>query len=184
MLRIDFLLALFVCVSARAVDFPLNCTYVANTPTAELEPHARCAALVGTSLRFSAEHLAKMSYTTHGLAEAAIDGSWYYIRPNGESLQVVTLDNGADPFSEGLVRSLVLGKVAYFDSKFHQVIPPRYDWGWPFEAGRAMVCVGCTFVKAGEYDVPNGGKWGFIDKNGKEIVRLTLTSLEAEALLR
>jgi WG repeat protein len=135
-------------------------------------------------LQISGEHLAKMSQTTYGLAEAAIDGSWYYIRRNGESLQVVTLDNGADSFSEGLVRSLVRGKVAYFDSKFHQIISPRYDWGWPFKAGRAMVCIGWTFVRTGEYDVANGGRWGFIDKNGKEIDRPTLTSAEAQALLR
>jgi WG containing repeat len=181
MRRTIFVFALFVCVDARALDFPMECTYVANTPTAELEPHARCAALVGASLRISGEHLARMSYTTSGLASALIDGCWYYVRPNGDLLQVVTFDNGADYFSEGLTRSLVRGKIAYFDSKFHQVIPPNYDWGWPFEAGRALVCIGCKPAKSDEdgHGLVDGGRWGFIDKSGKEIVRVTLTKAEA-----
>jgi len=183
MLRTIFVLALFVCGNARALDFLMECTYVANTPTAQLERHARCAALMGTSLRISGEHLAKMSYTTSGLAEASIAGRWYYVRPNGELLQVVTFDNGADYFSEGLTRSLVNGKIAYFDSTFHQVIPPKYDWGWPFEAGRALVCIGCKPAEPeGEGHISiDGGKWGFIDKSGKEIIRVTLTRAEAES---
>jgi hypothetical protein len=141
---------------------------------------------MGGSLRISGEHLAKMSYTTSGLASVLIDGHWYYVRRNGELLQVVTFDNGADYFSEGLTRSLVGGKIAYFDSKLHQAIPPKYDWGWPFEAGRALVCIGC---KPGESEGDghvsvDGGKWGFIDKNGREIVRVTLSRAEAEALSR
>jgi hypothetical protein len=117
---------------------------------------------VGASLQISGEHLVKMSYTTSGLASALIHGHWYYVRPNGDLLQVVTFDNGADYFSEGLTRSLVRGKVAYFDSKFHQVTPPKYDWGWPFEAGRALVCIGCKPAKSEEdghnsVDAENGG---------------------------
>jgi hypothetical protein len=91
-------------------------------------------------------------------------------------LQVLTFDNGADYFSEGLTRSLVGGKIAYFDRSFHQVISPKYDWGWPFEAGRALVCLGCSptgFEKDGHSSV-DGGKWGFIDKSGKEVVRVKL----------
>ena len=181
MLRIMFVIALLFCLNARALDFPLDCAYVTNTPTAELESHSRCAAVVGTTLRISSEHLAKMSYTTSGLAEAFIDGHFYYVKPNGELLQVVAFDNGADYFSEGLTRSLVRGKIAYFDSKFHRVIPPKYDWGWPFEAGRALVCIGCKPSKPddeGDFSV-DGGKWGFIDKSGKELVAVTLTRAEA-----
>lgn len=174
---------MFVCTDAVALDFAMDCTYVANTPTAELEPHAKCAALIGASLRISSEHLAKMSYTTNGLASALIDGHWYYVRPNGDLLRVVTFDNGADYFSEGLTRSLVGGKIAYFDSSFHQVISPKYDWGWPFEAGRALVCTGCKPSKSdddGNFSV-DGGEWGFIDKSGKEVVRVKLTKVEAQS---
>jgi WG containing repeat len=175
-------LALFFCTDdAVALDFPMECTYVANTAAAELESHAGCAARTRASLRISQKHLAKMSYTTNGLASAFIDGHWYYVRPDGDLLQVVTFDNGADYFSEGLTRSLVRGKIVYFDSKFHQVIPPKYDWGWPFEAGRALVCIGCKPVKSDDdgHGSLDGGRWGFIDKSGKEIVRVALTRAQA-----
>jgi hypothetical protein len=145
-----FIVALFVGTHACALDFPITCTCAENQPAAGLEPHARCAAVVGVSLRISDEHLAKMSYTTGGLASALIDGHWYYVRPNGDLLQVVTFDNGADYFSEGLTRSVVRGKVAYFDGNFRRVIPPKFDWGWPFEAGRALVCMGCKPTKRDE----------------------------------
>ena len=110
-----------------------------------------------------------------------IDGHWFYVKPNGDLLQVVTFDNGADYFSDGLTRSLQSGKIAYFDTKLLQVIAPKYDWGWPFEGGRALVCTGC---KAGKPDgdghgAVDGGRWGFIDKSGKEIVPVMLTKAQA-----
>lgn len=133
------------------------------------------------SLQISGKHLAQMSYTTKGLATALIQGRWYYVKPNGDLLQVITFDNGADYFSEGLTRSQVHGKVAYFDAKFREVILPRYDWGWPFETGRALVCIGCITSKPdddGHYSV-DGGRWGFIDKSGKTLVPVTLTRAQA-----
>ena len=84
-------------------------------------------------------------------------------------------------FSEGLTRSLVGGKIAYFDSSFHQVISPKYDWGSPFEAGRALVCIACKPSKPdddGHFSV-DGGAWEFIDRSGKEVVRVKLTRAEA-----
>jgi WG containing repeat len=176
-----FVVALFVGTDAFASDFPIACTYVENQPTAELESHAGCAARVGGLWRISDEHLAKMSYTTRGLASVLIDERWYYVKPDGDLLQVVTFDNGADYFSEGLTRSVVRGKIAYFDSKFLRVIPPKYDWGWPFEARRALVCIGCKPGKSDEdgHGSVDGGRWGFIDKSGKEIVPVTLTKAQA-----
>ena len=176
-----FVFALFAGAYANALDFPMECTYVANTQTSEVESHTRCAARVGRSWRIADEHLKKMSYTSTGLASALIDGHWFYVKPNGDLLQVVTFDNGADYFSDGLTRSLQSGKIAYFDTKLLQVIAPKYDWGWPFEGGRALVCTGC---KAGKPDgdghgAVDGGRWGFIDKSGKEIVPVMLTKAQA-----
>lgn len=176
-----FVFALFVAANASALDFPMECTYVANTRTAELESHTRCAALVGRSWRIAVEHLKKMSYTSSGLASAWIDGHWYYVKPNGDLLQVVTFDNGADYFSDGLTRSLMSGKIAYFDTNLHQVIAPKYDWGWPFESGRALVCLGCAVGRSSEdgHGSVDGGRWGFIGKSGREIVPVTLTKAQA-----
>jgi len=176
-------IALLVCLPAMAGDFPLDCIYVADSPEAELKSYPNCAARTGAGLRIAPGHLRRMAFFKSGLASAVIDNHWYYLKPNGDSLLVLTYDNDADDFSEGLTRSLVRNRVAYFDRDFHQIIPPTYDWGWPFKDGRALVCLGCKL------DAPDseghqplvGGKWGFIDKRGHEVVPVTLTQAEAAA---
>lgn len=107
-----------------------------------------------------------------GLAQALIDQGWYYIKRDGTTLHVITFDNGADYFSEGLVRSLVAGKIVYFDTEFKQVISPKYDWGWPFENGKALVCIGCAegARDSDGHSKMEGGRWGYIDRNGREVV--------------
>jgi hypothetical protein len=175
--------ALFVCWPAMAGDFPLACTYVADTPDADLESHPNCAAKREDRLIIAPDHLRRMRFSSDGLAPVVIDNHWYYIKINGDSLSVLTYDNAADDFSEGLTRSLVRNRVAYFDHDFHQVIPPTYDWGWPFKDGRALVCLGCSLAapdSEGHRPVV-GGKWGFIDKRGREVVPVTLTQAEAMA---
>lgn len=162
-------------------DFPLDCVYVAAEPQADIEPHSDCAALIDQKPRISPAHLHRMSFDRNGLAAAFVDTSWYYMKPGGESLAVITYDNFADEFSEGLVRSLVDGKIAYYDASFAEVIPPKYDWAWPFENGRALVCRECSL------DPPDldghravvGGLWGYIDHEGNEVVPVTLSRKEA-----
>ena len=92
-----------------------------------------------------------------------------------------TSDNYADDFSEGLTRSLVGNRIAYFDHDFHQVLPPTYDWGWPFKDGRALVCLGCKVAEVDDegHRPVIGGKWGFIDKRGREVVSVSLSQAEA-----
>jgi hypothetical protein len=181
MTKISAIGLLLVTAPTMAGDFPLACVYAANEPTAELEPHAGCAARTKGGLQIATEHLNRMSFVHEGLAAALIDNQWRYVKRNGESLRVLTYDNYADDFSEGLTRSLVGSRIAYFDRDFHQVIPPIYDWGWPFKDGRAMVCLGC---KVAERDSEGhrpviGGKWGFIDKRGREIISVSLSEAEA-----
>lgn len=161
----------FLGVAAGSPDFPLDCLYGSREPTAGLESHPGCAVREGGRVRVSEAHLAQMSFSEEGLASALIDRQWYYLRRDGKLLPVLTYDNGPDSFSEGLTRSLVDGKMAYFDAELRQVVAPKYDWGWPFEDGRALVCLGC---KAGAPDGDGhtsikGGRWSYIDKNGTEV---------------
>lgn len=163
--------AVFLGAAAGGSPFPLDCLYAADDPAAGLESHPECAVREGGRIRVSETHLARMSYSEEGLASALIDRQWYYLRRDGKSLPVLTYDNGPDFFSEGLTRSLVDGKMAYFDIELRQVIAPKYDWGWPFEDGRALVCLGC---KAGAPDGDGhtsitGGKWSYIDKKGAKV---------------
>lgn len=168
------LVALTFCSYCFA-DFPLTCMYAPNDGLVEIESHSQCAAPQGSQLLFSKKHLIRMHYSRKGLAEVLVNDQWYYVKTSGESLPVVAYDNGPDYFSEGVVRSLIDGKIAYHDATFRQVIPPRYDWGFPFDHGRAIVCKGCL---RGQRDA-NGhtpiveGVWGRIDIKGNEVTPVT-----------
>jgi hypothetical protein len=182
MVRAISALLLINCAVADASEYSLACVYVDNSPTGELESHAECATRASGALRVSEDHLARMSYI-NGLASVVIDRHWYYVMRNGRSLAVLTYDNGPDGFSEGLTRSPVGDKVAYFDSTFRQVIGPKYDWGWPFEGGRALVCIGCKLGKPDHegHAALSGGLWGYVDRSGKEIVPVKLSQEEVWA---
>ena len=164
-------------VVACTARYPLPCTYVANEEAAELEPHANCATHQGSGLTVSEDDVHRMAFDADGLAAVWVEGQWFYVKRSGAMLPVVTYDNGADDFSEGLVRSVRGGKIAYYDAAFAEVIPPKYDWGWPFENGRALVCLGCA---KGEPDGDGhvaivGGEWGYIDTHGREVVPVHLS---------
>lgn len=154
-------------------------------PTPELTEHPGCAGIDPDGRpRIAPRHLAAAQYDD-GLAGLLIAGDWYYVRPDGASLRVVTYDNGPDYWAEGLVRVRRDGKIAYADRDFEVVIPPRYDWGWPFEDGRALVRSGCRQGDpVGEHRPVVGGRWGYIDRSGQEVVPVRLSRSEALELAR
>ncbi|MBK5963924.1 hypothetical protein CCR95_07440 [Thiocystis minor] len=112
-----------------AAGFPLPCADVARGAEAKLASHRDCAALKGEDLMLAPTQLRPMRFEIQGLAVVWVAGQWYDVRPTGESLPVVTLDNGPDPFAEGLVRSPRKGRIAYVDAQFQEVIASRDDWG-------------------------------------------------------
>jgi hypothetical protein len=181
MIRLTLLGATFLAGIASAVDFPLPCRFIPND-SAGVNRATDCAVQKEGRIQISQAALSKMSFSADGLARAFIKHRWYYIKKDGTTLPVITYDNGADYFSEGLVRSRVASKIAYFDTQFKQVIPAKYDWGWPFEDGKALVCTGCV-ESAPDSDghmTMKGGRWGYIDRNGRQIV--TVTHLREELI--
>ncbi len=129
-----------------------------------------------------AEHLRALSFDKHGIAAVWIKGfkGFYYVGRDGHMVPVVIYDNAPDSFVEGRARTQVDGKIGYIDRKLRVVIPPRYDWGFPFEHGKAVVCSGCVQKRhGGEHWFVEGGMWGTIDRNGREIVPLQYRSEEA-----
>ena len=172
---------------ASAADWK-SCVYVSKptreNPAPQLEPHVGCSRIgAGGELELDAGHLARMDFAENGLAAVLAEGDWHYVDPTGRSLRVITYDNGADHFSEGLVRGLRDGKMAYFNSRFEEVVPAEYDWGWPFENGRALVCSGCVLGESdGEHRPVVDGRWGFIAATGKEVVPVQLSRPEALGL--
>ncbi len=171
-----FLVALSLFASPLLAAEQEVCAYSAikssgnNSP--EWEQHENCASYTNGQLTIDARHLSQINFDSSGLAPFWVQNQYFYIRKDGSFLPVVDYDNGADVFQEGLTRSLVDGKIAYFNPAFEMVIPPKYDWGWPFSEGRALVCSACAKQNPGESDHQSvsGGVWGYIDKQGIEVV--------------
>lgn len=95
-----------------------------NNPHPELEVYENCVVRVEGRQLFSKEHLNRIRFDSHGLASALIGDQHFYIKPDGAMLAVIPFDNGPDYFSEGLTRSVVNGKMAWFNRRFDEVIPP------------------------------------------------------------
>ena len=94
------------------------------------------------------------------------DNSFYYIRQDGKEIKTLSYDNGADPFSDGLARTKVNGKIGFFNSNLEIILKPIYDFAFPFHNGIAEICTGCKEKQDGEHTMLDGGKWQKIDRNG------------------
>jgi hypothetical protein len=114
------------------------------------------------------QHLLALDFGRCGLASVYIDGGWYYARRDGRLAAVMTMDNGAEPFSEDLARSPVGGKIGFINRNLALVIPARYDGALPFADAGAEVCLDCKLVSHGEHSSYEGGRWACIDHHGHE----------------
>jgi hypothetical protein len=118
------------------------------------------------------EDLRALSFDKDGIAAVWIAAvkRFHNVGRDGRMVPVVTYDNGPDYFVEGLARTPANGKVGFIDRTLRVVIPARYDMAFPFEHGRAAVCNGCVPKRHGEHAFMEGGLWGMIDRDGREIV--------------
>lgn len=166
----------------------MPCSYFSQPAAGDFATHAGCARVAASGdLEVQPKHLAAAT-GNEGVGTLLVANRWYYVLPDGESLEVVTYDNGPDHFSEGLVRGLRDGKIGYWNERLEPVVAPRWDWGWPFEGGVALVCSGCERERSPgeEHTSVVGGEWGAIDAQGHEVVSLrgsreeVLDALEAD----
>lgn len=165
-------LILLLAAAAEPGAYPLACAY--GSRTEGLDHAEACAAETPDGLVLAPTVLAQLAYE-RGLASIGVVGrGWYYRRRNGRTQLMVTFEMGPDYFREGLARALVGGRLAYVDRRLRVRIATRYDWGEPFEHGRAAVCSGCVERKldGGEHSMMVGGRWGAIDRRGREVVPL------------
>lgn len=82
-------------------------------------------------------------------------------------------DNGPDDFQEGLIRLRTQGrKVRYFNAKTGKTLPGAWDYGTPFLAGKACVCMQCLRRVDDEYTEVYGGVGWVIDPRGRVLERL------------
>ncbi len=110
-------------------------------------------------------------FSLKGIAAVATDKEWLYIDTRGNAvIRPHVVDNGPDPFSDGLARFTEGGKFGFFDEGGKVAIPARYDYARPFSEGLAAVCAGCREEKDGEHIAMVGGTWGYIDKTGAVVI--------------
>lgn len=163
-------------LSSFCIQAKETCAYFAKvTPEnqfPEWQPYEDCATYKNGNLKIEPNHLGSIAFGSSGLAPFWTSGQYFYIKGNGDFLPVIPYDNGADTYREGLVRSVVNSKIAYYNQELKMVISPKYDWGWPFYNGRALVCSGCKVTEPDKFGHKpvKGGLWGYIDKTGKEVV--------------
>ena len=110
-------------------------------------------------------------------------GNFFYINPKNESQHAVNrkgdflfypyfFDNGPDYLKENYFRIQdEKGKVGFANSDGEITIKPQYDYASSFVMGFSSYCNGCYLDRTKDPEHPPlvGGKWGFIDKFGKEI---------------
>lgn len=166
-------------VAVSAANAPLaDCYYMVKraprTPEPAFTSHGPCGTYDAKHLPlFNKAMLASVRRDRRGLASVLVSGDgWYYIAPNGVTAKVLTWDNGPDDFAEGLARFERNGKIGFLNPSLQVRIKPVYDFAWPFDGGKALVCTGCH---PGQGDADGhkpviGGLWGYINKQGQQVV--------------
>lgn len=161
------LFALTMAATPAPGDYPLACFYAPRG--GELDTFQDCATRnPDGTIRLAPAHLLRLDFDRDGLAAIHVGESFHYVRRDGRTAPVMTMDNGADPFVQDRARSRLGGKIGFVDRSLRLVIPRRYDGALPFTRGAAEVCTGCTPASDGEHGWYEGGRWARIDRSGRE----------------
>jgi len=182
MIRYIALIFTLLISSANAEEFG-SCGYIPKKTEQyqypEWEVFSSCASYENGVLIISNEHMDNLNFGKFGAARFFTSGQHFYVKADGKFLPVIFYDNGADYFQEGLTRSLQNGKIEYYNIDFKLVLSPGYDWAWPFHEGKALVCKGCVLTPVEDgHKALQGGLWGYINKEGKEVVPVKYTASE------
>lgn len=150
----------------------VNCFFTPNEPLGEPTFYQSCGTINDNGqLILEPHHLMNIYFDSNDLSCVSLqNGDIYYVNKNGKTRQTIVFDNGCDFFSEGLARTTIDGKFAYFDRNLEVTLKTDFDWGYSFREGRAQTCYGpLTKKHDGEYTMLTGGKCGFINKQGKKL---------------
>ena len=83
-------------------------------------------------------------------------------------------DNGPDEFVDGRARivegSAETAKFGFIADTGEIVVAPTYSFARAFSGGFAAVCDGCKVESDGEHSRHVGGKWGYVDRDGKLVI--------------
>ncbi len=112
-------------------------------------------------------YLKSLNFYNKNLILSKINNQWYYIRKDGKAMKVILDEKGKpDIFKEGLARTKINGKIGFFDKNLDIVLPPFYDYAFPFHNGISEICVGCKEIQNNNQIMLNGGEWKRIDRTG------------------
>ena len=169
---------LFLLLQACSKSDSISCVYVpvaskAN-PYPELTQFSDCGSVHNNVVSLNSIHLSNIWFED-GLSEIRIHKGIYYVNESGKMVQMHMYDNGADSFKEGLSRAIKNNKFGFINKRLELVIPYKYDFSFPFENGRSLVCNGCVVKPNGEHKEVVDGEWGYIDKKGNVIVDISLS---------
>jgi hypothetical protein len=132
----------------------------------------------GGQLRIIPSALAHLYFGADGLSAVWIEGVLLHVSRAGRTAPAFPFDNGADYLVEGVTRVLINGKVGFVDASLAEAIPPAWDFASPFDGGVAAVCTGCRAVADGEHWLMVGGRWGYIDRRGREVIPVVFAKEE------
>lgn len=108
-----------------------------------------------------------LDFQHNNLTLKYINSKWYYINRDGKAMSVILDEKGKpDLFKEGLARTRVDGKIGFFDKNLDMVLPPFYDYAFPFHNGIAEICIGCQEMQIDGHSMLDGGEWKRIDRTG------------------
>jgi len=124
------------------------------------------------------EALARLDFADGDIAAVSIEGLLYYVSKAGRTIPALPFDNGVDYFVEGRARTYWQGKVGYVDTGLREVIPPAWDFAFPFREGVARVCDGCKRITEGEHQRVVGGLWGYINLDGDVVIPAQYTEAD------
>ncbi|MCK4442245.1 MAG: WG repeat-containing protein [Sulfurovaceae bacterium] len=112
-------------------------------------------------------NIESLDFKHNNLALKYINNKWYYINKDRKAMSVILDEKGKpDLFKEGLARTRVDGKIGFFDKNLNMILPPFYDYAFPFHNGIAEICVGCKDIQIDGHSMLDGGEWKRIDRTG------------------
>jgi hypothetical protein len=122
--------------------------------------------------KYHTEVFGKPSFNKYGVAFVIHKSDWVAINKKKDYLfTAFNYDNGPDPIQEGLMRYVKDGKMGFVNERGKIIIKAKFDFVDQFENGIANYCIGCEKQKMGEHTIYDSktGKWGKINKKGKDI---------------
>lgn len=134
---------------------------------------------------------------SEGLILMYKNSKYGYVDKSGKEV-IEAKYKSASVFSEGVAAIKINGKYGYIDKSGKEVIKPKYDYCYDFNEGVAIVNIGGENENEEEYcsgesyatteaavmvddsgknttdgtEYKRGGKYGYIDKSGKEIINI------------